>query len=104
MQDVLNFVSEHISERYSVEMLAGRYGISTSKFYRDFREMVGSPYFSYMNTLRMTMAEKQLRQSGGSIVRTAMECGYSSEAAFIKAYRRFFGLTPGTTQNKGREI
>lgn len=102
IQDVLNFVSEHISERYSVEMLARRYSISTSKLNRDFREMIGTPYFSYMNTLRMTMAEKQLR-AGGSIVRTAMECGYASEAAFIKAYRRFFGVTPGTTQNEGRE-
>ena len=32
---------------------------------------------------------------GESIIRTSLECGYCSEAHFIKAFREYWGITPG---------
>ena len=39
---------------------------------------------------------RDLLESGSSIINAALETGYSSEAHFIKAFRGYYGMTPGT--------
>ena len=48
----------------------------------------------YLTDLRQTRA-RELMETGSSIINASLETGYSSEAHFIKAFREYWGMTPG---------
>ena len=48
----------------------------------------------------MRLAARQLRTSGAPLARIAEEVGYESEAAFIRAFRRQFGVPPGNWRRR----
>jgi AraC-like DNA-binding protein len=94
IQDILRLITENLSEPKTAESLAELYGVGQSKFYSDFKKYTGSTYKKYTTDLRMTRA-RELLVDGNSIINTSLECGYSSEAHFIKAFREYWGITPG---------
>lgn len=94
IQDVLQYMAEHLSEAPSALTLAEKYGVSKTKFHADFRETTGSSYREYLTEMRMSCA-KNLLAAGASIVECSFETGYSGEASFIAAFRQHFGITPG---------
>ena len=95
MQDVLHFVASNLAKPLTLEELAAQYGVGKSKLNLDFKTATGSTYKKYLTDLRMTRA-LELLQSGSSIINTSFETGYSSEAHFIAAFRRYWGKTPGS--------
>lgn len=94
IQDVLNYVADNLSDRCSVDQVAEQFKVGRSKFQADFRAVTGIPYHQYLIRLRLKLAYDMIIE-GNSIVKTAMECGYSSEAHFIKAFREYWNCTPG---------
>ena len=74
--------------------LSEQYEISKSKLNLDFRTATGTTFKQYITNLRMTKA-RELLASGSSIINASLETGYSSEAHFIKAFREYWGMTPG---------
>jgi len=44
--------------------------------------------------LRLISALERLEQ-GAAVTEVALDCGYNSPSAFIAAFRRQFGATPG---------
>jgi AraC-like DNA-binding protein len=43
----------------------------------------------------MTVAARLLRQTDAPLLTVARRCGYSSEFAFAKTFKREFGIAPG---------
>ena len=87
-------VGDHLSEPLTIKSLAQQYGVSESKLAGDFKSALGMTFKKYLTTLRMTRAREMLL-AGESIIRTSLECGYSSEAHFVKSFREYWGTTPG---------
>nr|WP_260194553.1 helix-turn-helix transcriptional regulator [Actinophytocola gossypii] len=50
---------------------------------------------AYLTWWRMTTAARLLRESDAPLRTVAARCGYSSEFAFAKAFKREYGLAPG---------
>ena len=94
MQDVLHFVASNLAKPLTLEELAAQYGIGKSKLNLDFKTATGSTYKKYLTDLRQTRA-RELMETGSSIINASLETGYSSEAHFIKAFREYWGMTPG---------
>ena len=93
IQDVLQDVTENLSEPKTVDELSEKFGVGHTKLASDFRQATGKPYKKYLTDLRMTRA-RELLASGSSIINASLETGYSSEAHFIKAFREYYGTTP----------
>ena len=53
----------------------------------------------YMINWRMQKAKRQLTGTQLPMIDIAETSGYASEAAFSKAYKQFFGETPGAARN-----
>ena len=102
IQDVLQLITENLSEPMTVDELAARFNVGHTKFASDFRDATGSSYKSYITDLRMTRA-RELLSAGMSIISVSMETGYSSEAHFISAFRKYWNMTPGQ-MNLPRQI
>lgn len=94
IQDVLQEVSDNLSEPKTIGELSEKFGVGHSKLTDDFRTATGTTYKRYMTDLRMTKA-RELLSAGSEIIEVALRMGYSSEAHFITAYKRYWGETPG---------
>ena len=94
IQNVLKHISDNIQRPTTAAALAEMHHVGLTKFHADFRATVGKTYHQHLTDLRQTFA-RELLDSGSSIINTSLECGYSSEAHFIKAFREYWGVTPG---------
>lgn len=101
IQDVLNYVADNLSQSFTIETIAAQFHVGRSKFQADFKNVTGISYHQYLIKLRLKRAYNMI-QEGNSIVKTALECGYSSEAHFIKAFREYWNCTPGQLRESTR--
>ena len=99
IQNVLTYITDKLAEPCSIDDVAGKFGVKRSKFQADFKSVTGVPYHRYLILLRLTRA-KEMLQDGAGIQKTAMETGYASEAHFIKAFREYWGVTPGEMKQR----
>jgi AraC-like DNA-binding protein len=79
---------------WTVHELAGEAGISRSALAERFVELIGEPPMQYLTRWRLALAAQRLRTGGESLARVAEHCGYDSEAAFNRAFKREFGTPP----------
>jgi AraC-like DNA-binding protein len=80
---------------WTVRGLGERAGLSRTIFAQRFTALVGRPPLAYLTWWRMTVAAKLLRETDAPLPAVARRCGYSSEFAFAKAFKRELGVPPG---------
>ena len=84
------------AHEWSVESLAREVGMSRSAFSARFTQLVGEPVMRYLTRWRMRLARTHLREKSESLATLAHQVGYQSEAAFCRAFKREFGVPPGS--------
>lgn len=95
----LALMHEQIAENWTVESLAREVGMSRSAFSTRFQQQVGDTPMNYLLHWRMQQAVLMLEAGERSIFAIASQLGYSSEAAFRKAFRRVVGVPPGQVRS-----
>lgn len=85
---------------WTVESLAKEVGMSRSGFSAKFTELVGDSAKSYLTKWRMQIARIKLAENVASIAVVAEQLGYSSEAAFSRAFKRNFGVSPSKVRHQ----
>jgi transcriptional regulator GlxA family with amidase domain len=88
---------------WTVDSLARAAGMSRSRFAQRFAELVGEPPLQYLTGWRLCYATELLDGSDDSLRVIAQRSGYGSEAAFGKAFKRRFGMSPGTYRTARRD-
>ena len=81
---------------WTLESLARTAAMSRSAFAARFTEVVGEPAMRYLTRWRLQMARMALRESDEPLGRVGERFGYRSEAAFCRAFKREFGVSPGS--------
>lgn len=94
IEDVKRYIREHIHEPLDRETLAAVAGFSIPHFHRVFTAQVGESAASYVRRLRLERAGRKLRMGAVNITEVALAAGYESHAAFSKAFKQQFGLSP----------
>ncbi|HCB02192.1 MAG TPA: hypothetical protein DEP19_07400 [Anaerolineae bacterium] len=94
IEDVMSYIREHIHEPLNREMLAEVAGFSVPHFHRIFHEQVGESAISYVRRMRLKRAGQKLRMGAVNITEVALAAGYDSHAAFGKAFKGQYGLSP----------
>ncbi|GAB2458671.1 AraC family transcriptional regulator [Comamonas humi] len=79
---------------WDVEELARLAGQSRSNFSQRFIHVVGETPMRYLTRWRMQLAADLLASSNLQIVQVAEQAGYSSQAAFGRAFQRHYGVSP----------
>lgn len=95
-EEVFAHIEENLFEPLSVRELSGVAGLSPFHFSRLFTVRTGYSVMAYVRTKRMMRAAQRL-QVGEKInlVELAFDCGFESQEAFTRAFRRAIGMTPG---------
>lgn len=83
------------AHNWSVDSLAEAVNSSRSVVAQRFTELVGTPPIQYLIRWRMAKAARLLRSGRQPLNRIAEAIGYESEAAFCRAFKKEFGVTPG---------
>ena len=94
IEDVMRYIREHIGEPLDRETLAAVAGFSVPHFHRVFTAHVGESAISYVRRLRLERAARKLRMGAVDITEVALAAGYDTHAAFSKAFKQQFGLSP----------
>ncbi len=87
---------------WTTQELAQSVGLSRSAFAQRFTGLIGTPPMRYLAKWRLQLAAVRLRESPRSTAQIAYEVGYESEAAFSRAFKRAFGITPAAWRDKAR--
>jgi AraC family transcriptional regulator len=101
IEDVMKYIRQHIHEPLDRETLAAVAGFSIPHFHRVFTAHVGESAISYVRRLRMERAARKLRMGAVDITEVALAAGYDSHAAFSKAFKQQFGLSPSEFRQLG---
>jgi AraC family transcriptional regulator len=94
IDDVKQYICEHIDEPLNREVLAAVAGFSVPHFHRIFTSFAGDNISSYVRRMRMQRAGRKLRMGAVDITEVALAAGYDTHAAFGKAFKQHFGLSP----------
>jgi len=101
INNVKYYIREHIGEQLDREVLAEVAGFSVPHFHRVFTAQTGESAASYIRRLRMERAGRKLRMGAVDITEVARAAGYESHAAFSKAFKQQFGLSPSEFRQLG---
>jgi AraC family transcriptional regulator len=93
----VDYVEEHLGEPLALGDVAEQAGLSVPYFSRLFRVLTGEPFGSYLRRRRMATAAERLATEGPELrlVELSFACGYDSQEAFTRAFKRTLGTTPG---------
>ena len=86
-------------KNWSVASLAREVGMSRSGFSARFTNLVGESAMRYLTQWRMQLARVQLQETTDTLSVLADRLGYQSEAAFCRAFKRVFGVSPGSVRH-----
>ncbi|SDH79563.1 AraC-type DNA-binding protein [Pseudomonas flavescens] len=84
---------------WTVAELAAQCHTSRSVFAERFQSTIGTPPLRYATELRMRLASQWLTQDRLPIEAVAQRLGYTSQAAFSRAFKRITGLPPGASRH-----
>ena len=95
------YIREHIKEPLNREVLAEVAGFSIPHFHRIFTAQTGENIASYVRRVRLERAARKLRMGAVDITEVALAAGYDTHAAFGKAFKQQFGLSPSEFRQLG---
>jgi AraC family transcriptional regulator len=98
---VKHYIREHIDEPLKREVLAAVAGFSVSHFHRIFTAQIGENIVDYVRRVRLERAGRKLRMGAVDITEVALAAGYQTHAAFGKAFKQQFGLSPSEFRQLG---
>jgi AraC family transcriptional regulator len=94
LNNVKQYIREHINEPLNRDVLAAVAGFSVPHFHRIFTTHVGENISDYVRRVRLERAGRKLRMGAVDITEVALAAGYDTHAAFSKAFKQQYGLSP----------
>ena len=87
-------IHEEPGASWNAELLASRVGMSRSRFFERFTELIGEPPAKYLAGCRIRAAAELLRGKDWSTAELASRVGYASEDGFTRMFKRRVGVSP----------
>ena len=94
IREVETYIRTHIDQPLPRAALAELAGFSVPHFHRLFSAATGQNIAGYVRRERMLRAGRKLRMGAVNITQVAQAAGYCTHAAFDKAFKKQFGLSP----------
>ncbi len=96
VKNAIKFMEENYSQEIDVNDISYSVHLSYSHLARLFKEYAGDTVNHHLNRVRLYKAQKLLLCSDKSIAQIAREVGYNNDHYFCTAFKKLFGMTPGS--------
>lgn len=93
MEEVTEYIRDHLSESLTIEHLAGTFYLSRYHLMHRFKEVYGCTVQQYIRQKRLQYATEQIRQ-GAPVLKAAEEAGFGDYSVFLRAFRSAYGKSP----------
>lgn len=104
VEQVRNYIMEHIGEDLMVGELARMVYLSQNHLIRSFKKQYGKTVMEYITDCRMNLAEKLLKESSLTVTAVSARVGYPNYSYFSQSFKRYSGYTPSQYRNQfGKE-
>ena len=95
IRSALTAMCDDPARSWTLGALAEKAFMSRSSFAQRFNTLVGQTPMEFLIEWRMQLARRWLERDRLSVAEVATRCGYQSETAFSKAFKRIAGIGPG---------
>src|SRR6185503_8561993 len=102
LQRVVDYVAEHLDHSLDLDTIAGVAHFSPYHFHRIYRGVLGETLADTVRRLRLQRSAIDLLDREQNIDRIARRAGYSSQAAFTRAFRSEYGDPPARYRDARR--
>ncbi len=100
MRQMMQYIINHINDDINLSDLANEMYVSTSTLSRIFKKNTGIYFADYVMRLRVRTALGLLRNSRQNLTQIAMNCGFSTSAAFNRSFKKVTGMMPSEYRKK----
>ena len=105
IDEIIEYIEANLTSEIDYEALAAKMMLSIYEFRRIFAFVVGCPLSEYVRKRKMSLAACDLTNNPKtSIQEISKKYGYSTLAAFSKAFREYHGASPTAYQKEAHEI
>lgn len=96
LSEICEYIKFHYTESLSLNDVADEFGYTPQYLARMFQKYTGSTFLTYLNSIRLNVAFKQLMNTDLSILTIAEESGFSNVKSFNKLFKEAYGMTPSS--------
>ena len=96
---VQRYICDHISQPLDNTSLAKMVCFSAPHLNRLFAQSAGESLAEFIRRERLERAGRKLRHGAVDIMEVALAAGYATHAAFGKAFKKRYGLSPSAFRN-----
>jgi AraC-like DNA-binding protein len=96
MQKIIYYLESNYMNPLTLAETASYFNLSTFHFCRQFQSLTGTNFKHYLNSIRIDIAEEQIKSSNSSITTIALECGFNNIRTFNRVFRSLKGYTPSS--------
>jgi len=100
LSSTLVYISEHFTENISLESVARSLGYTATHISHSISVLPGMNFRKLVNSLRVDMAKMLIIRGGLKMLDVAIECGFSGERSFNRAFLELVGVTPSEYKRK----
>ncbi|WP_182299542.1 helix-turn-helix transcriptional regulator [Cohnella cholangitidis] len=97
---VLEHLLQHMTEEMDIQVLIRLYGKGKTRFYNDFRSLMGVSPNRFIHRLRVQIAMHLLDTTDKPITSIGFECGYNSIHYFNKVFKEHRGISPSQYRSR----
>lgn len=92
-------ITDCMNRPITIKELSKRIGINETKLKAGFKCVFGTTVFGYLQDLRMNKAKRFLLDTELTVEEISIKCGYINLSNFSNAFKKYFGISPGTLRN-----
>lgn len=104
VQRGIDYIEENLDFDIESAEVARRAGISQWHFQRIFKGLTNETLKTYIRSRRLANALDKLSSTKTRILEIALAAGFDSQAAFTRAFKKAFGVTPASYRRRGQRF
>jgi AraC family transcriptional regulator len=102
MRQVVTYIDAHLGGPMSLECIGNTVGLSPGHFARKFHNSAGESLGRFINRRRISASFMILRAGETSLLKVALDLGFSSQSHFTRLFSGLTGMTPASFRRSHR--
>ena len=90
----IEYISKNFTNPLTLEKTAKHIGVSKCHLSHVFSSRMHTGFNSYINSLRLSLAQSLLTNTDKDILSVSSECGFESQRTFNRAFMKMYSITP----------
>lgn len=89
-------LKESYQYSWSLDEMAKISNLNKYQFAHFFKDIIGISPYAWLQIYRVIRSQEMLKETNKTILKIAMDCGFSSVTIYNQLFKRLYGITPGT--------